>query len=227
MPFTNPLDKFNQPVDCFVRRSLRVWAVLLVAQLWLVAPVPAADLGKIGPTYPIVEKDLVEVMKNRLRRMEKSGELGTLQEKYKQQVIGAVEHPRPVPGIKSTETARTHYIDPTWVLERTMTDAAGKILFPAGTRVNPFDYDRLSKNLLFFDQSDPRQVEFAKRYIASSSIPVKPILVGGEPMKLMREWKREVFFDQGGKLSRRFAITQTPAIVSQEEKKLRVDAIKI
>jgi conjugal transfer pilus assembly protein TraW len=56
---------------------------------------------------------------------------------------------------------------------------------------------------------------------------VKPILVGGEPLTLMREWKREVFYDQGGTLSKRFSITQSPAIVSQEGKRFRVDEIRL
>jgi conjugal transfer pilus assembly protein TraW len=45
-------------------------------------------------------------------------------------------------------------------------------------------------------------------------------------MKLMREWKRQVYYDQGGALSRRFMLQQTPAIVSQEDKRLRVDEIR-
>lgn len=95
-----------------------------------------------------------------------------------------------------------------------------------GTKINPFDYDRMSKVLLFFDGRDEKQVEFAKRFMAESALPVKPILVAGEPLKLMREWKREVFYDQGGALSRRFSITQSPAVVSQEGKRIRVDEIR-
>jgi conjugal transfer pilus assembly protein TraW len=63
--------------------------------------------------------------------------------------------------------------------------------------------------------------------MAESKVLVKPILVGGEPLKLMREWKREVFYDQGGALTRRFTIIQSPAVVSQEGKKLRVDEFRL
>jgi conjugal transfer pilus assembly protein TraW len=85
----------------------------------------------------------------------------------------------------------------------------------------------MSKTLLFFDTRSKVQVAFAKRFMAESKMLVKPILVGGEPLKLMREWKREVFYDQGGALTRRFSITQSPAVVSQEGKKLRVDEIRL
>lgn len=187
----------------------------------------AEDLGTIGPTYEIAERDLIEVIKDKFRRMEKTGELAGMQEDYKRKVIGGIERPRPVPGIRATETARTFFIDPTWTLDRNVVNEKGAVLYPAGTRVNPLDYERMSQALLFFDARDKEQVAFAKRFMAESKMRVKPILVGGEPMKLMREWKREVFYDQGGALSKRFSITQSPAVVSQEGRQLRVDELHL
>jgi conjugal transfer pilus assembly protein TraW len=185
----------------------------------------ANDLGVVGPTYEIVERDLIEVMKDKFRRMEKSGELARVQENYKQKVIDAVEKPRPVQGVSSTETVRTFYVDPTWTLDRNVVDEQGKLLFPAGTKVNPLDYAPLTQYLLFFDQREKAQVAFARQFIEQSKARVKPILVGGEPLKLMRQWKREVFYDQGGVLSRKFLLKHSPAIVSQEGNRLRIDEI--
>ena len=203
-------------------------SIAAISLIFLVfcGPLQAEDLGVIGPTYEIAERDLIDVFKDKFRRMEKTGELARMQDDYKRQVVGAIERPRPVAGIRPTETARTFYIDLTWTLDRNVVDEKGNILYPAGTRVNPFDYDRMSKVLLFFDGRDKKQVEFAKRFMAESRTPVKPILVAGEPLKLMREWKREVFYDQGGALSKRFSITQSPAMVAQEGKRIRVDEIR-
>lgn len=91
-------------------------------------------------------------------------------------------------------------------------------------QVNPFDYDRMTKILLFFDGRD-KQVEFALRVINQSKQEVKPILVAGEPLSLMRKWKRPVYYDQGGRLTRRFFIRQSP-VVRQEDKRLRIDEIR-
>ena len=189
--------------------------------------VHAEDLGTIGPTYDITERDLIEVIKDKLSRMERTGELARMQDDHRRRVVNGIERPKPIQGIRPTETARTFYIDPTWTLDRNVVDEKGKVLFAAGTMVNPFDYDRMSKTLLFFDARSKEQVAFAKRFMAEAKMPVKPILVGGEPLKLMREWKREVFYDQGGTLTRRFSITQSPAVVSQEGKRLRVDEIRL
>jgi conjugal transfer pilus assembly protein TraW len=202
---------------------------VLVTLLCLVAGAQAhaEDLGVIGPTYEIAERDLIEAIKYKFRRMEKSGDLARMQEDYQRQVVGGVEHPRPVAGIRTTETSRTFYIDPTWTLDRNVVDEKGNLLFPAGTRINPLDYDRMTRTLLFLDGRDKKQLAFARRLIAESKTAVKPILVAGEPLKLMREWKREVFYDQGGALSRRFSITQSPAVVRQEGNRLRVDELRL
>jgi len=186
----------------------------------------ASDLGVVGPTYEIAERDLIEVMKDRFRRLEQTGEMRKLEDRYKAKVVEAVERPRPIPGITPTQTARTYYVDPTWTLDRNVVDEKGQVLFPAGTRVNPLEYAPLTQTLLFFDQRERSQVAFARRFLVEAKARVKPILVGGEPLKLMRQWKREVFYDQGGVLSRKFLLKQVPALITQDGNRLRVDEIR-
>lgn len=202
----------------------------ILASLLCLTVVPAfalaSDLGVVGPIYEIAERDLIEVMKERFRRLEQTGEMRKLEERYKAKVVDAVERPRPIPGITETQTARTYFVDPTWTLDRNVVDEKGQVLFPAGTRVNPLDYAPLTQTLLFFDQRERSQVSFAKRFLAEAKARVKPILVGGEPLKLMRQWKREVFYDQGGVLSRRFLLKQVPALITQDGNRLRVDEIR-
>ena len=202
-------------------------ALLFAVCLWVyTAPARAEDLGVIGKVYQITERDLIEAMKDRLRQMEKSGELAKKQDEYKNRVMSGIEHPEPIPGIQATETANTHYYDPSIVTDKDIADATGKILYPRGTRVNPLDYIGWNKYLLFVDARDARQLEFSKKITAASDRPVKLVLVAGAPLELMRKWKMPVYFDQGGRLTRRFAITQVPAIVRQEGKRLRIDELR-
>ncbi len=186
----------------------------------------AEDLGVIGKTYDIAERDLIEVIKNKLRHMEKTGELAKRQAEYKNRVMSGIEHPRPIPGIQATQTANTHYYDPSIVTDKDIADATGKILYPRGTRVNPLDYIGWNKYLLFVDARDQKQLDMSKRIMATSDKPVKLVLVAGEPLNLMRKWKKQVYYDQGGILARRFAITQVPAIVRQEGRRLRIDELR-
>lgn len=185
-----------------------------------------ADLGVVGPTYEIAEPDLIEVIQSRLKRMETTGELGRKQNEYRDRVIGAIEKPKAASGIKTTQTPRTFYIDPTWTADRDIRNADGSLLYAKGLKVNPLDHVSMSRKLVFFDARDRRQLSFAERNLDGTSGKSKPILVGGEPLTLMRTWKRAVFYDQGGTLVRRLGIRQVPAIVSQDGKRLRIDEVR-
>jgi len=199
-----------------------IFASLLISLL----PIAHADdLGVVGPTYDIAEPDLLEVIQSSLYQMEKSGELGKKQGEYRDRVIGAVEKPKPVPGIKATTVKRTFYYDPTMVLDHDIRGEDGSILFARGLKVNPLDHVSLRDELIFFDGRDRRQVSFAKQTMRKLKGAAKPIMVAGEPLNLMRDWKRRVFYDQGGALVRRLGIRQVPAVVTQDGKRLRVDEV--
>ncbi len=206
-------------------------APLLSLLTWLLAsgiPVVAHadELGVVGPTYDILEADLLEVILARLERMQESGELARKQNDYRDRVVASLEKPRPVPNLQATATARRFFIDPTWVLERDIRQADGTILFARGVRINPLDHVSLRHRLVFFDGRDRRQVAFARQRLQAPAGGAKPILVAGEPLRLMRAWKRPVFYDQGGSLTRRLGIRQLPAVVSQDGRRLRVDEVR-
>lgn len=200
-----------------------LYALVIATQVGLAH---AEDLGVIGKTYDIAERDLIEAMKDKLRQMEKTGELAKKQDEYKNSVMSGIEHPRPIPGIQATETANTHYYDPSIVTDKDIADATGKILYPRGTRVNPLDYIGWNKYLLFVDGRDQKQLDLTKKITAASDRPVKLVLVAGEPLNLMRKWKKQMYYDQGGILTRRFAITRVPAMVRQEGRRLRIDELR-
>lgn len=197
-------------------------AALLVA---LSASARAQTLGAIGPVYPIGEQHFLEMIIQRLRDKEHSGELKRLAEQARARGIDTVVHPKALAGIKPAETARTFYYDPTFVLDHNIFDDKGHLLFAAGTRKNPLDVVSMSKHLLFFDARDKRQVERARALIDHYHGRVKPILVGGSYLDLMKSWRIPVYYDQQGLLTRRFQIMQVPAIVSQEGLRLRIDEL--
>ncbi|TNC93782.1 MAG: conjugal transfer pilus assembly protein TraW [Gallionellaceae bacterium] len=207
-------------------RHRLITATLLAALLPMSSAVMADDLGVVGPTHEIVERDVLELITSKLKQMEQSGELAKYQEDYKNKVIASIEHPRPLTGFKATETAETHYYDPSMVTQKDIVDATGKVLYRRGTKVNPLDYIGWNTYLLFVDGRDEKQLAFSKKIVATSDRPVKIVLVAGEPLALMRKWKSSVYFDQGGKLIKRFAIAQVPAIVRQEGKRLRIDELR-
>lgn len=83
----------------------------------------------------------------------------------------------------------------------------------------------MSRHLLFFDARDAKQVAKAQELTALYQGKVKPILVGGSYMDLMKTWGRPVYFDQQGSLVKKLGITRVPALVSQEGRRLRIDEL--
>jgi conjugal transfer pilus assembly protein TraW len=200
---------------------------VLIVLLMVTGIASAIDLGTIGPTYPIEEPDLVDFIRKRLQELERSGELKKLEEQARTRAIETVKNPPPVAGIKTAETARTFYFDPTFTLDRNVLDDQGNLLFVAGTRKNPLEVVSLSKHLLFLDARDKRQVNRANELIRFYGGRVKPILVGGSYLDLMKSWRTRVYYDQHGVLTRRFGIKQVPAIVSQEGLRLCIDELVV
>ena len=187
----------------------------------------AMDLGVIGPTYEISEPHLLQMIEQRLRAKEHSGELGSLEAEARKRGIATVKNPPPVTGLRATETVRTFYFDPSFTLDRNILGPQGELLFAAGTRKNPLEVVSLSRHLLFFDARDPRQVGRARQLIALYQGRVKPILVGGAYLDLMQSWHLPVYYDQQGLLTRRLGITQVPALVSQDGLRLRIDELAV
>ena len=187
----------------------------------------AMDLGVIGPTYEISEPHLLQMIEQRLREKERSGELGRLEAQVRERGIATVKNPPPVTGLRATEMVRTFYFDPSLTLDRNILGPQGELLFAAGTRKNPLEVVSLSRHLLFFDARDPRQVGRARQLIALYQGRVKPILVGGAYLDLMQSWHLPVYYDQQGLLTRRLGITQVPALVSQDGLRLRIDELAV
>ncbi|MBK7674289.1 MAG: type-F conjugative transfer system protein TraW [Candidatus Accumulibacter sp.] len=191
---------------------LPLLALLLVG--WMPA-VRGDELGVVGPTYEIAEPDLLAVIESRLKRMAQTGELARKQREHRDRVVSAVEKPKPVPGVQTTVTPRRFFLDPTWVLDRDIRTADGALLFARGQKVNPLEHVSLRERLVLFDGRDRRQVALARQTVQRSW-----------GLRLMRSWKRRVFYDQGGNLTRRLGIRQVPAVVSQDGKRLRIDEIR-
>lgn len=208
-----------------MRARLSPW-LIAAATCWALGA-QATNLGTIGPTYPVAEKNLLDVIMARLRAKEASGELKRHEQEARDRAAYAVNNPRPVDGLRRAQAARTFYFDPTFTLQSNVVDSAGAVLFPAGTRKNPLEVVSLSKHLLFFDARDPRQVARARELIEHYQGKVKPILVGGSYLDLMKRWNKPVFYDQDGTLVRKFGIVAVPAIVSQEGQRLRIDEVPV
>jgi conjugal transfer pilus assembly protein TraW len=193
----------------------------------LISPIAAAlDLGVIGPTYTIAEPDLLLELQKKLREKARSGELQQLERAARARVVASIQTPPSVPGITRSKHARTFYFDPSVMVSEPIVDAQGRALIAAGTRTNPLDIVALSERLLFFDGRDRAQVRQARTLIERYGGEVKPILTAGSYLDLMRRWRFRVYYDQQGALVHKLGITEVPALVAQEGRRLRIDVLE-
>lgn len=198
------------------------WSLILSS-----LPTLATDLGSIGPTYAIAEPHLLQMIEQRLREKQRSGELARIEEQARARGTAAVRRPPPVDGVRTTTIPRRFHFDPSFTLDQHILGAQGELLFAAGTRANPLDVVALTRQLLFFDARDARQVRQARALMAKSPAQVKPILTGGSYLDLMQAWGVPVYYDQQGLLTRRLGIAQVPALVSQDGRQLRIDEMAV
>ena len=211
-----------------MRRTLLLCATLLASPGLLLPwspPAAALDLGVIGPTTPIAEPDLLLELQAKLREKARSGELQQWADVARQRTVASIRTPPAVPGLTRSAHARSFYFDPTVHVAQPLVDAQGQVLVAAGTRVNPLTIVSLSQRLLFFDARDAAQVRQARALIEHYGGKVKPILVAGSYLDLMRQWRFSVYYDQQGTLVQKLGITQVPALVSQEGPRLRIDEL--
>lgn len=203
----------------------RIFAVLLLS---FCAYAGAESLGVYGKTWEIGERDFLDAIHERTTEFEKSGKLAEFKKQAQNKVRDRIMNPAPIEGIKTAAhgTERTYYYDPSFVVEKTITDHQGNIVVPAGRKVSPLHFIPLSKPLLFIDARDKRQIEYAHDFITKEP-RTKVILVAGSWVELTKTWHTQVFYDQAARIVHKFGIEQVPAIVRQQGEVLKIDEIAL
>ena len=178
----------------------------------------AKDLGVRGAVWPVAEPDLLTEIEKRLEAMKASGVLARMRRESLRRARERVEAPPRVAGIQPARFLRIRRFDPSVTIERDVFAHDGKLIATRGTRINPLEKHPLTRDLLFIDATRPVEVEWALRREKPSVI----VLLAGRPLELMRAHGRAFFFDQGGRLARRFELLATPSVVSAKGDFLRI-----
>lgn len=183
----------------------------------------AKDLGKVGPTFPIGELDMLTWIEQRLKHFEANGKLAQMQQDFQESVRKNVETPPPLT-LTTTDNPQTFFVDPSLTLAKNLTDAEGKVFASAGTRINPFDTStwpesqklpkfEYSHVLAFFDARDEQQLKWAQNLTANK--PIKWVLTGGSPNHAAEILNTRIYFDQQGQLTQKLHINAVPSLVEQ------------
>ena len=195
------------------------WVALLMNAVSAKEP-GVIDLGVVGTVFPIKERNIMEVLQEKIASPMGKKLLHDFETRLKE--AGDSKHYLPTPNTTLTPTTehRTYLFNPSMSLDRDLADHNGTRFYQAGTKVNPLNQIILSKEYLFIDGDRSRQVAFALAY--KKTKPAMIILVRGDPMRLMRASGVQVFFDQEEAMAKRFQLTHVPCSMAQEGVYLRI-----
>ncbi len=187
----------------------------------------------IGPVYPVKEVSLLDVMMNKLKYMEQTGQIEAMQEQWKTIAQDRVLNPKGVALPRAIESTKRLY-DPSITVNRDIYLPDGQLMHKAGTIVNPLSVKSFTKRMLFIDATDKQQLAWAKKQYESSGWRDKVILVNGSYVDVMKEWKHPVYFDQlGGQLGKRetlvsrFGVRTVPTMIYQSGSQLMIEEVKL
>lgn len=173
----------------------------------------AADLGTWGDLYPVVEKDMLSLITQRLEQLQRSGEWPKQMEAFKERVISNSQRPAPVPGISRTAKYASRYFDPSVQIAEDLKDDKGRVFARKGEVMNPLKFVPFMQTLYFINGDDPDQVKWVKHQ-KPETLQVKIILVKGDIPKTSAALDSRIYFDQNGVLCERFGIKQVPARIT-------------
>lgn len=194
---------------------------LFFISIALIEPSVAKDFGVEGHTFEIEEEDMLKVIERQLVKVDTD----KLNNEMREKTRGYVERPTEVKGITLAKESRTFYFDPTYTLDHNVTNHEGRVIHKAGTKVNPLEYIPLREALLFIDGDNNKNVEYALQLRKAREEKLKIVLVKGSPIQMQNKHKVWVYFDQGGFITNKLGIKEIPALVEQDNLKLKIKVL--
>lgn len=196
--------------------------LLLIFLVLSASRASSKDLGFHGQVWDIKEENIISYIKEQTS----SQRVKEINKKFQKNVKKKVLRPDPVQGISNTVEKKVHFFSPEITLRRDIVDNTGKILHRKGTKVNPLDHQEFSRQLLFINGDDIKQVKYALSKHQQIGEDLKIVLINGSPIELMKDNNMvRFYFDQQGFLVKTFGIKTVPSLVKKEGKLMKIEAV--
>lgn len=185
------------------------------------------DLGFVGPSLAIAERDLIEVMKEKAAKLDP--------EELKRKAMARYWRGQKMFSLPRTVEDRTRRLDPTVTVQEDMITPDGKVIHRAGDRINPLSIRPFSQRMLIIDPSAPEQVSLAREQIKTygKSQAVTLILssvdvdAGWDDIQRIQEAVGAPAYLLKSDVLERFAIERTPSIVTADDQSFYIREIYV
>ena len=191
--------------------ALAIFSLLISASAWATAT--TRHLGVVGRTFPVVEPDLLAEFRRSALAMEQSRE----------DLLARIENYQPanLHPLPRAAADRTFLVDMRYTLDRDLTNANGKVIYPKGYSFNPLEYIVLAGGLIVIDGSDHSQVSWFMRSPYSQNRQTKLLLVGGRAADLIEKLQRPAFYLTGD-MAERLRLAAAPSLIVRKGDKMQV-----
>jgi len=186
----------------------------------------AVDLSgreSVGRTYPIVEPDFLEEIKEKGATVDwqKVFDRKEFEKKIKN------FQPKNLSRLPRASEGRVRLIDMTYTLDRDILDAKGNILYPAGYQFNPLEYlpvGSVLPTLVVIDGTDREQVEWLKGTPYLKDLGARILLSDGHYFDLSEEFDFQVFYLMDP-VKKRFQLEKVPCVIRRAGNMMHVEEI--
>lgn len=180
--------------------------------------VEAKNLGNIGMTYPIKERDAQEEIQERAKTVDWKKVLSRVKpENYR---------PANVITLPRASKDNTFLVDMTYSLEMDIPDGKGGVLYPKGFTYNPLDYVPYHKTLVVIDATDPDQIAWFNASEYSPRKDVTLLITGGNYLEAGKKTDRPVFY--ATEIIRdRFGLQAVPSVIRQKFRMMEVKEVPV
>lgn len=189
---------------------------------WLKAQVSngveAGDLGVKGPTVPVKERSIIEVMQERMARYDWEG-----QRKKTIQTFWSRQNFESLPAAR---LSKVWFINPTVRVTADVVNPRGDVLARAGDVLNPLDVPTGQQNFLLFDATDARQLEWATKEASKNHIGPVVIMTsqlskekGWEHLEQLRQHFQQEMYIIPKELIKRFHVEALPVMITPDMSK--------
>ena len=189
----------------------------------MVAPAHGAihNLGTLGQTYPIAERDALEELQERVSQVNWSKVFN------REKIEKAIRDYRPdLEPLPRARKERIRLVDMTYTLPFDIPDGKGGILYPRGYTFNPLDYVHFDRTVVVIDGDDPEQVTWFSQSKYASQIKTMLLLTGGSYFELQKKLERPVFYATTD-IIHRFQLEAVPSVVRQHGRYMEVREIDV
>ncbi len=174
------------------------------------------DLGVQGNTWPIVERDMRQLMMESAMKTDWTAANNKLKDNAQTYLSRLPK--RKLPKVDAT---RTDWMDPSIELKTDIQtpykkedgSLAWKVLAPKGTRVNPMTQHRPVVAMFMFDGSDEEQVKLLRSVLALEPDRIMPVEAGAGDLKTVSDLLQRPIFYANDAIISRFQVRYLPALV--------------